>query len=199
MQNTLSVPAQDSAVDYFRENYDNFQIEAFKRVKLIRANNPHTGAVVLIAFRGKQKAPFSRYSYQNEEQREIAAERIKTNEAGMMEWKEKREAERKNFVPEFEVGDIFVGSWGYEQTNVDAYQVVKKVGTHFAMIRPIGLSQVEGTQGHDCCQVIPKKDSFKKDEEPFKGKVGMYGIKINSCITASKWDGESDFYNSWHY
>ena len=60
------------------------------------------------------------------------------------------------------VGDIFFDIWGYEQTNVDFYQVVGLKGRHTAVIRRIG-----GTHEYDgdmCGHTSPRRDCFISDE-----------------------------------
>lgn len=60
------------------------------------------------------------------------------------------------------VGDIFYDSWGYEQTNVDFYQVVSLRAAHTAIIRRIGGRVVEesGMSG----KIVPSRDNFLDDE-----------------------------------
>ena len=112
--------------------------------------------------------------------------------------------------PQFEVGDIFVASWGYGQTNVDAYQVVEKPSAHYAILKPIAMKPVEGSEGMDCCRVVPVKDSFcakethdsfwEDKDKPFRKKVSVYGhITLDTFASAYKWDGKATFYNSWYY
>ena len=60
------------------------------------------------------------------------------------------------------VGDLFYASWGYEQTNIDYFQVVALKGAHTAQLRKI------------CCEYIggfgvtgykrPMRDHFADDE-----------------------------------
>lgn len=61
------------------------------------------------------------------------------------------------------VGDIFTESWGYEQTNVDAYQVVK-VNKASVVLRKIGLRTLSCT-GWASDTVEPIKDAFIEDPE----------------------------------
>ena len=60
------------------------------------------------------------------------------------------------------VGDIFYNVWGYDQTNVDFYQVVSLRGAHTAVIRPLHGRVVE--EGNMCGKVVPARDNFKDDE-----------------------------------
>lgn len=57
------------------------------------------------------------------------------------------------------VGDIFVNSWGYDQTNVDAYQVVR-LSKAYAFLAPIEVREVPGSSGMMCRKVEPVKDKF---------------------------------------
>ncbi|PPK98983.1 hypothetical protein [Parapedobacter indicus] len=95
------------------------------------------------------------------------------------------------------LGDIFVESWGYEQTNVDAYQVVK-VNKASVILREICLETVEST-GWASDNVKPVKDSFVSDETYIKivsQKNGDYlkGIK-HGCLI--KYKGGS-LHRSWY-
>lgn len=56
-------------------------------------------------------------------------------------------------------GAIFCHSWGYDQTNVDYYQVVKRSGTR-VYLRPIAASSVAGSEGFMSDSVVPAKDRF---------------------------------------
>ena len=56
------------------------------------------------------------------------------------------------------VGDILVNKWGYEQTNIDCYQVIKRT-EKMVYISKISKSIVEG--GNDFkVNLLPNKDGF---------------------------------------
>ena len=67
-------------------------------------------------------------------------------------------AEKTNYLG-VKVGDIFHYSWGYEQTNVNYFQVVSLKGTKQVVIREIGYEITE-TTGIDSFRVKAVKDSF---------------------------------------
>ena len=110
------------------------------------------------------------------------------------EKKERTEMARNSVI----VDDIFVDSWGYEQTQVDAYQVVEKIGNATIVLRPIACRTVEGSEGRDCQNVVPVFGAFTSEETITK-RIGEYGIKMNSYSNAYQWDGKRSFYNSWYY
>lgn len=60
------------------------------------------------------------------------------------------------------IGDLYYDIWGYEQTNVDFYQVISLKGKHTALIRRIKGDYIGGydVQG----KVRPCRDNFRDDE-----------------------------------
>tara|TARA_R110000772_G_scaffold267727_1_gene392418 strand:- start:381 stop:941 length:561 start_codon:yes stop_codon:yes gene_type:complete len=115
--------------------------------------------------------------------------------AATMAARKERAAMARNSVI---VDDIFVCSWGYEQTQVDAYQVVEKIGNATIVLRPIACRTVEGSEGRDCQNVVPVFGAFTSEETLTK-RIGEYGITMNSYSSAQQWDGKREFYNSWYY
>jgi hypothetical protein len=92
-------------------------------------------------------------------------------------------------------GDIFVASWGWEQTNVDAYQVVEKKGAS-VVLREIALQSIDGSEGFMCDRVVPVKDAFIGQE--FKKRITGRGINIDDVRYASPAEEGKDFYRSWY-
>jgi len=125
------------------------------------------------------------------------------NLADVEAYKAERAAEKKERIEMARnsviVDDIFVSSWGYEQTNVDAFQVVEKKGNASVVLRPIACRAVEGTEiSHGMAQnVVPVHNAFI-GEETITKRITEYGIKINSYSSAFQWDGKREFYNSWY-
>jgi hypothetical protein len=103
----------------------------------------------------------------------------------------------------FSVGDIVVNTWGWEQTNVEFYQVVevlnKKIRVnevYQTLIPDEGLSSMAG-------YVMPRIDNFINSEKSFllslkvdeKNRVRICNPK--SFYYFKKWDGKKE-YNSWY-
>lgn len=57
------------------------------------------------------------------------------------------------------VGDIYYSSWGYDQTNVDFYQVVALKGKHTAVIHQIANDYLGGCEMQG--MVRPRRDVFE--------------------------------------
>jgi len=146
-------------------------------------------------FTGKRAKPDWSYRFQTEAAREKLIreeiEKVKANEERKAKRKAERKAKAKNSL--HEIGDIFYASWGYEQTNVNFFQVVGKVGETMLKIREIAKESVEGSEGFMSDSVVAVKDAFIG--EAFKCKAGEY-IKVDFS-SANKWDGLPK-YRSWY-
>ena len=112
---------------------------------------------VAMAFAGKRAKPDWHYRYASEDRlaTKIAEYTESINRYAKAKI-EKREAVKK-WKHDVKVGDIFRSSWGYEQTNIDYYEVTKLIGAHYAEIREIcqERTQTESMQG-DCVPVPGK-------------------------------------------
>jgi len=114
---------------------------------------------------------------------------------------ERKIAQKLNKVAlaaDVKVGDLYVDSWGYEQTNVDAYQVVAKPSATTVIVRPIGYATVKDSEGYDCENVRLVPNSFK-GEEMTKRLNNYGGFKTNSFSSASKTTADATHYRSWYY
>jgi hypothetical protein len=171
-------------------------------------------------WRGKQSKPFIYYAFKTPEKREEYIEKAKRDAKEIWDYKEKRKSDKAEakeaMVNPFQVGDIITNSWGYEQTNVDAYQVVE-LGKKSVKLRSIGQETVPGSEYEHgmACMVKPVRDKFlakgthenhyRDGNPPFTkilkaykdrdGKIQVYlSFKYGS---GTKWVGEG-LYNSWY-
>lgn len=75
------------------------------------------------------------------------------------EEKQQESAIKRTFDNPFKVGDLLYNSYGYDQTNIDFYQVVG-IGSRSVKIQRIKGEKVEGSDGFMCCDVKPIPNSF---------------------------------------
>lgn len=98
----------------------------------------------------------------------------------------------------WEPGLILVSSWGYEQTNVDFYEVVEVIGKTMVKVEKIG-SQVanDSSEGMSSmsCYVAPEPKA--RTGEFSRHKVSSNGIRFASYRSAYPWDGRKR-YCSWY-
>jgi hypothetical protein len=93
------------------------------------------------------------------------------------------------------LGDILVSSWGYDQTNVDFYQVVK-ISKSSVSIRQIKATVTPSESIAMTGASVPVVGEFQS--EPFTKRPNEHGrVRISSFETAFPWDGKPR-YTSWY-
>jgi len=113
--------------------------------------------------------------------------------------KAKRKAERMAFKNPAKVGDILYSSWGYDQTNVDFYQVTK-VTKKMAYFVKIGGKYTNDRMD----RVKPVKNAFKEGAKVRRGLVqggwgddkSQYYINLNSYSSAHLTDENKEHYQT---
>lgn len=90
------------------------------------------------AYVGKAIKPAWNWSFKNLEQLHKHIRDWSQNLADAAAEKAKRAEAKKAFRHTLKVGDILRCSWGYEQTNIDYYQITQLHGEHMVSAREIG-------------------------------------------------------------
>ena len=99
-------------------------------------------------------------------------------------------------VPTVKVGDIFVSSWGYDQTNIDYYKVLN-VKNKTVILAEIG--QTREYTGHMSGRCFPNPDVVGK-KTLTKRILSMNGspyFKMASYASAYPWKGEVERFSEW--
>jgi len=98
---------------------------------------------------------------------------------------------------ELSIGDILVSSWGYDQTNIDFYQVIK-LTKKMVMVSQVKNRIIENGPNFTG-KVEPIKDAFVG--APFKRKIMYYSdapaISITSYSSARPWGGKPEYFSSY--
>ncbi len=104
-----------------------------------------------------------------------------------------------------QVGSIFCWSWGWEQTNLDFFQVIEKKAKS-VIVREIAQETVEGsTYSHGMADNrVAVKDAFLKDSKPqrkvlkfMQGENGGRPYLHQEYGWCGLWDGTAH-YCSWY-
>ena len=142
-----------------------------------------------IAFSGNASKPIWNYRFRNlMEQEKQIADSIGTHKS-ILERKVKQQQERQQFQHGLSVGDILSGSWGYDQTNVEFYEVVGLPSPKQVLLREVAQKTVKEEHGADYVVAVPGR---------YVGPVlrkmpSRYGVKISDSISVSKWDGKPKY------
>lgn len=154
------------------------------------------GVPYSIGFAGKAAKPAFHYRHRSEHERAEYIAGFIAGRKDAAEARAKRQAERK--APHtLKVGDILVSSWGYDQTNIDFYQVTRVPGANTVEIREIGCTS---TRENFHCSMSASKiaapDQFIG--EPMLKRVSAGNcVRIASYAHAHPWDGRPERY-SWY-
>lgn len=100
--------------------------------------------------------------------------------------------------PKVNVGDIFDCSWGYEQTNVDFYQITAVLGKS-VKYRKIG--QTRHYEGPMNGRTSPVKNDFTSDERMARLRIltdGSVSFRITGYSSAYPWGGKPQMFSEWH-
>ena len=152
------------------------------------------GAPYSIGFAGKAAKPAFHYRHRNEVERTSHIAGFIAGRKATAEAKVKRQADRK--APHtLKVGDVLVSSWGYDQTNIDFYQVTRVPGANTVELREIAASS-GGEDGFMTATCTPVPDSFKGEPMIKRASADNY-VRLTSYASASKWDGRAKRY-SWY-
>jgi len=147
-------------------------------------------------YKGKRGKPSWNYRFKTLERLQAHIDTEIRLAKTALEEKEAHKKAQSKIQETIKVGDVFCYSWGWEQTNVDFYQIVSRKGKSTAVIRPIHLESVNETSwGSD--EVIPCANDFIGEEEE---TVRLNGERFKrSCGSAYKVDDLTrKYHRSWY-
>ncbi len=154
--------------------------------------NNKGGKPCAMVFFGKQAKPVAHYRYQTEDRRSASIAEMFERRQAHGNLMAERAAKAKAFVHDCKVGDIYHTSWGYDQTNVEFFEVIEVRGK-FAILRELqqASQETEWLQG-DC---VPQsglyvEPRYEGDDRglPIRRLIQEHGIKIDDVRTAWKWN-----------
>lgn len=136
------------------------------------------GKPVAMVFQGRRQKPDWHYRFATVAAREARVrsffELVRANEGA----KQRRQATPHKLT----VGDVLRSSWGYDQTNIDYYQVTALIGATMVEIREIGQdTEATGSMSGRC---VPVPDRFIG--EPMRKRGDGESVKIASYAWAYK-------------
>lgn len=163
---------------FFVEGSERYEWPEIKRVVYA-----HHDLKIMIVWEGNRKKPVSNYRYDaNSFEKALESEK---------NWNDRRVQEIKDYeqqckedcekiLKESKVGDVFVGSWGFEQTNVNFYQIVSIKGKKF------GFREIKSKADYNSHYMTGKKVPLENEflnEEVYEKNISKYGnFKINDSI-----------------
>lgn len=166
--------------------------EDYKGLVILYTTTPNPqGKFLFKAYRGTAAKPFAYYSISTRERlvREIA--QTKASEDTSVTYRAERKASQKVTENPYKVGDIFYTSWGYDQTNLDFYEVVEVLAKS-VRVRAIG-SELQGDEGFMSGHYIARPGVFRKDEPVILCRARKGGITISGRSASQTAPGRAHY------
>jgi hypothetical protein len=113
-------------------------------------------ALGAIAFHGKANKPDWNYTFKTEERRAACIAEFLARRRSHAEYRAKKKTERSAPHP-LVIGAILHTSWGYDQTNVEYFEVTRIVGPHTVELRELAQERSETGFMSGKCKPIPGK------------------------------------------
>lgn len=199
MKNTVEnrLKQRQYCIDYY-----NLTMTEYPEIDALIGRGTHNNRPIAIAYTGtKGKPDFCNYFY-SEEHRETYINKFIEEQKQKLEYKAERQAKKQAptvYALPFKIGDIIYNSWGYDQTNVDFYQVVRCTKSS-VFIRPIKAEYSDRSAGCDmAAYVTPLKNEFTGEE--IRKKIQWYDgnayikFEFGGC---SRWQEGQEIYCSWY-
>ena len=133
-----------------------------------------------LCFVGKAIKPTWHYRFKNGEQRQAQVTKTFEDANRKAEYKAQQKAKKSEAMSNHGVvaGDVFRCSWGYDQTNIDYYEVIAVTGKTATVCRIGCLSQEDGfLQGES----VPSLGAFIG--KPFKKLIQKRSVDSEAFLT----------------
>lgn len=111
-----------------------------------------------IGFWGSSGRPSWHYRFRSPEARKFQADELFSSAQAHATRMDERKQQRDAFAHTLKVGDLAHTSWGYDQTNVEFYEVTRIVSPHSVEVRQIAGNLVE--TGFMCGNTTPQPGQF---------------------------------------
>ena len=185
------IEARDKRIAQMIEN--GWEYEKRNDCELIILTQIFANHCVAMGFKGTAYKPFFHYRFKNIEQRiDFINRQIET----LKSYESERKASRKSPPASdyFMIGDVLYTSWGYDQTNVDWYQVTKVKGKSIWLRKIAENSSDAGNCSSGYTQ--PRRNLFIGGE--FRKTVQKDGYISADFGSMRKWDGKAKYCSSYH-
>lgn len=94
-----------------------------------------------------------------------------------------------------QIGSILYASWGYDQTNIDFYEVTNLIGSCTLELRELGQNQISDGSGLSG-KTKPIPGNYIS--QPFRKRINIRGsVKIDEVSRARIWSGTELYYSSY--
>lgn len=178
------IPENSTVIENVKAKYVMYVTESKKTVK---------------CFLGKKVKPVFYYVFPTaKELNEFVAEKVEWFEKQYkQEVKEKELKKAKNAkeLENIEIGDVFRCSWGYDQSNIDYYQIIEKTAKNTFKFAQI-MQETVKLHSSMSETVKPSLNNFKENGEVFTKRLKNASFKLSNFQFARKCSKNDESYTS---
>jgi hypothetical protein len=159
------------------------------------------GTWIALIFLGKAVRPTKHVRFSTKEGRQAYVDNVLKNYQVRQENTENRKKQQEQ-PSNLKVGDILYTSWGYDQTNVEFFQVVKTIGKRTVELVRVACTSSSRSDYTD--DLMPIKDSFitegyrSEENGTYRVKNGNT-VSFNSYKNGWLWDGKPKYQTALEY
>jgi hypothetical protein len=200
LRNQRSMYISDDAIEHRHDELDLVYYVCKREVA--RPGGGSEWNTVVVGYEGRRIKPSFNICFQNDERYKAYIQRWIECRKLTLDEKQARRDQRKLIKTSLKEGSILSCSWGYEQTNVEFWQVIKKKSDKTVVIQEIDKKLTDNPDDHNyngmAGQVIPVPNVFKEKSEPLVKRVSVDDqIRLESFRFLHPWDGKPE-YCSWY-
>jgi hypothetical protein len=144
-----------------------------------------------MAFAGKAQKPALNFRFRTIADRERRISEFFAGRRASLASKAERRANRKRLA--LKVGDVLYTSWGYDQTNVEFFEVTAMVGASMVELRELAQEREQTGAMQGTC--TPKVGVYVGDA--MRRRIGESGVTVDDCRRAWPWDGRPRSWSSY--
>lgn len=155
------------------------------------ASTAADGRVTLCCYAGRAKRPTKHILFRNVERAHSWLDGWRRSLQSMEQLKAERRAQRAAFKHDFKVGEILYTMWGYEQTNVDFYEVTRVVTAASIEIRQVAADReyTSAMTGY-ATPIAGRYIGEAMTKRVQAGGQASGRVRIASYASATRWDGQ---------
>lgn len=165
------------------------------------ANSPRADGSTrfhVVAFCANRQKPDINATYRNEPYMQSQIAEFFASRQRSVAYKAEKKAKAEAPI-KLTVGTILTGSWGYDQTNREFWQVVGFAGNKSVKLRPVQMIDVSKSDSGAAMagQFIPHVGNFVGTEVVTKLVTDGNRVRLNKYCTLRPWEGKPE-YASWY-
>jgi len=140
---------------------DNSTVREYPAAKLVGYEYNSNGAPALVIYHGRKSKPLCHVRFSAGPAGIASREKFLTGKVSEYVEREQAATARRTATHTFKLGDVLMSTWGYEQTNVDFYQVIAVPSSRSVTLRELCVDVQPHGEAAMSGRATPRFGEFK--------------------------------------